>query len=420
MARIMCFSPFILGISSFIGSIIQAQRKFVIYAMTPVFYNLGTIIGILYLYPKFGFKGLAWGVVLGSLMHLGIQIPTFLKSDLIPKIKFGKLSKDVTDLLKSSIPRTIEAVSGQLNVSIIIAIAGLMSAGAVSIFSLSYALQAVTISLIGASYALAAFPAMTSSYARGDLDGMIKKFLTAARHIIFWTAPAAILFIVLRAQIVRTIFGTGNFSWEDTRLVAASLAIFSISMVPQALNLLFIKSFYAASKTWIPLIISLISTITIPILAISYLYIYENSIISLGILESILRVDNIENINILLLPLAMTTVVFIQTILLYFVFVKEFRPIFSKLRRIIFHSLVSSIVMGFVLYYGLGLFEFFSDSDTAIGVFLQGLFAGIIGIISWILILMLLGNKEIKSVWKITHSKIWKSKPFVEVDNTMK
>jgi putative peptidoglycan lipid II flippase len=89
MSRIMCISPFILGLSSFVGSIIQTKRKFMIYALSPVFYNLGSLSGILYLYPKFGLIGLSLGVIVGSLLHLFILLPSFLKSNLVPKIKFN-------------------------------------------------------------------------------------------------------------------------------------------------------------------------------------------------------------------------------------------------------------------------------------------------------------------------------------------
>lgn len=419
MSRIMCISPFMLGISSFIGSIIQTKRKFMVYAMTPVFYNIGTIVGIIYLYPIFGLQGLAWGVILGSLMHIGVQIPTFLKTNLVPRLKLKVWSKNVKDLIISSIPRTIEAITGQINISIVIIFAGLMSAGAVSVFSLSLSLQGITLALIGASYALAAFPAMSAACAKGDIADMLKHFTTAGRHIIFWTIPASVLFIVLRAQIVRTIFGTGNFNWDDTRLVAASLAIFSISMLPQAMNMLFIKGFYAAGKTWKPLIISMVSTISIPIFIFIFFYVFQNSVIISEIIESTLRIEGSENSNILLLPLALISAIFIQLILLYRSFTKEFGGVFNRLRKILIQALIASVVMGLVSYFSLYYLSFMAEKDTGIGIFLQGLIAGIIGIFTWFMVLVLIGNREIKAVWRTVHSKIWKTKPLVEVGGIM-
>jgi len=419
MSRIMCFSPFVLGISSFVGSIIQTKRKFMVYALAPVLYNLGTLTGILYLYPKFGLIGLSLGVIVGSLLHLGILLPSFLKTDLVPSIKLNFYSKDLRDLLKDSVPRMITGMSGQINFSIIIAIAGLMSAGAVSIFSLSNTLQGVTISLIGASYALAAFPAMSNAFSKGNVDKMLDHFVTAARHIIFWTVPISVLFIVLRAQVVRTVFGTGNFSWDDTRLVAASLAVFSISMLPQALNMLFIKGFYSANKTWKPLIISLISTALVPIFAGIYFYIFKNSIINLGILDAVIRNTDTNSSDVLILPLALVSSIIFSTIFLYILFTKEIGDIIPRVKKILFQTSLSSVIMGIVTYKMLGVFEFLTVTDTALGVFLQGLFAGLVGITTWIIALVVIDNREIKSVWRTIHSKIWRVKPIIETKQTM-
>ncbi|MFN4181546.1 MAG: lipid II flippase MurJ [Candidatus Paceibacteria bacterium] len=73
LSRIMLLSPIFLGLSNLFGSITQLHRKFFIYALSPIFYNLGIIGGVLLLYPYFGIRGLAVGVVLGAFMHFGIQ-----------------------------------------------------------------------------------------------------------------------------------------------------------------------------------------------------------------------------------------------------------------------------------------------------------------------------------------------------------
>src|SRR3989338_5051883 len=76
LSRILLLSPLLLGLSNLASSVVQSFRRFYIYAVSPLFYNLGIIIGILFLMPKFGLYGIVWGVVLGALMHLAIQLPT--------------------------------------------------------------------------------------------------------------------------------------------------------------------------------------------------------------------------------------------------------------------------------------------------------------------------------------------------------
>jgi putative peptidoglycan lipid II flippase len=93
MSRILLLSPILLGLSNMFASITQVGKRFLVYALCPLFYNLGIILGVLILYPIFGIYGLALGVVLGAFMHLAIQIPFIIESGLftIFPIKINKI-----------------------------------------------------------------------------------------------------------------------------------------------------------------------------------------------------------------------------------------------------------------------------------------------------------------------------------------
>ncbi len=75
LTRIMFLSPLFLGISGVLGGILQSFRRFLIYSLAPIFYNLGIIAGALWFSGWWGLSGLAWGVVLGACLHMLIQIP---------------------------------------------------------------------------------------------------------------------------------------------------------------------------------------------------------------------------------------------------------------------------------------------------------------------------------------------------------
>ena len=87
-ARIMLLSPILLGISNFFASVTQMYNRFLIYAISPLLYNLGIIIGIVFLYPYFGLYGLIGGVILGAVMHMGLQIPFVASRGLLPRFAF--------------------------------------------------------------------------------------------------------------------------------------------------------------------------------------------------------------------------------------------------------------------------------------------------------------------------------------------
>jgi putative peptidoglycan lipid II flippase len=79
-------------------------------------------------------------------------------------------------------------------------------------------MQNIPLTLVGASYSVATFPVLARFFGAGDMTAFVAQVRSAIRHIMFWVFPITALFIVLRAQIVRVILGSGNFTWQDTPL----------------------------------------------------------------------------------------------------------------------------------------------------------------------------------------------------------
>src|SRR3989338_2080644 len=107
LSRIMLLSPVLLGLSNLFGTVTQIFRKFFIYALSPIFYNLGIIIGILFFYPVFGIYGLAYGVVLGAFMHFLIQLLASNQCGFTPRFSGSINFADVQRTVLVSLPRTL-------------------------------------------------------------------------------------------------------------------------------------------------------------------------------------------------------------------------------------------------------------------------------------------------------------------------
>lgn len=412
--RVLLLSPLFLGISQLFGSIVQVYRRFFIYAISPILYNIGIIFGIIYLYPKYGEVGLVSGVVLGSLLHLIIQLPFIASVKLIPKITY-KLDLDLLKkILTLSLPRTITMTSSQISLLFLVGIASLMTTGSIAIFNFAYNLQSVPLSIIGVSYSLAAFPTLAKLFAEGQKELFFSKIITSTKHIIFWSVPVIIMFIVLRAQIVRTILGTGNFSWQDTRLVAAALAIFSISVLAQSLILLFVRSYYAIGETKRPLLINVFSIILMGIFALILQALFRENETFRFFFEGILRLSGTPGTEIIILPLAFSIGMLVNVSILWISFENKF-PGFSKsVIKTFMHSIFASVLGGYATYLMLQYLANVFDLNTVLGVFSQGFISGIIGLILILIILIMLDNAELKDISNTLHKKIWRVKPVVE------
>ncbi|MFA6077444.1 MAG: lipid II flippase MurJ [Candidatus Paceibacterota bacterium] len=411
LSRILLLSPFILGLSNNIfGSITQFYKRFFVYALAPVLYNAGIIVGVFLFYPTFGMKGLAFGVVFGALLHVLVQLPVAIERGFMPRFVKEMNWKDISQVVVVSLPRTITLSANHFVLIALGALASTMYVGSISIFNFSFNLQSVPLATIGVAYSMAAFPMLASFFTRGEKERFVEHMITALRHIIFWSVPITVLFIVLRAQIVRTILGSGAFSWNDTRLTAAALALFSFSVLTQSLTVLFSRGYHAAGDTRKPLFINLFSSVGAIGGAFWLVVLFEKNTFFQYFIESILRVDYIPGTIVLMLPLAYSIASIINATMHWFMFEKDFNiDLYHIIRKTFFESFSASVIMGFVAYNCLNFFALILNTQTAVGIFLQGFLSGGIGIIFGIIVLKILKNSEIRDISFALHKKFWKA-----------
>jgi putative peptidoglycan lipid II flippase len=259
LSRVLLISTVLLGMSAVMGGILQSMRRFVAFAFAPVLYNLGIIAGIVFLVPIYGVTGIAWGVVIGAFFHLFVQamvaIPMGMKKLSAPTFK----DKGVRQILKLTLPRVGALAAMQVNLIVLIAFASQLETGSVAIFNLANNLQYVPIGLIGISFAVASLPVFSKLVAHNDMDGLRQIFLSTTRKVFFLIIPATAITLLLRAQIVRILYGAGEFDWADTIRTADVLAMFALSLIAQSAAPVLTRVFYALKDSKTPFIVAAIS-----------------------------------------------------------------------------------------------------------------------------------------------------------------
>lgn len=409
ITRILLIQPIILSLSSLMGSLVQAYKKFTVYALSPVLYNFGIILGVVFFYPIFGLIGLAYGVIVGALLHLIMQSMFIFEEGIYPKLTTKIRFKKVYYIVVNSFPRTAAILSTQAILIYMTYLASTMVYGSISTFNLSYNLQAVPLAIIGVSYSLAAFPALSKFFQDGEMQKFYKNINQTLRHILFWSLPIMAMFIVLRAQIVRVILGSGNFDWEATRLVAAALAIFTLSIWSQSISILFLRAYYAMGKTLKPFLITF-SFFILVVMSSFYFLDLVNSDKVLYIKE-FLRLNNVSDISVLALPVSFSFAQIIYTILLILFFGNFTKIINKRLLHSVWQSFIASLTAFLVTFISLNFWDRFFDLNTFWGILSQGFISGVTGLVSAFAILILIGNREVKTVIKTVKTKFWKTKP---------
>lgn len=411
LSRILLLQPIFLGISGILASVTQVHGRYLLYAIAPLLYNISIIFGIMALYPIFGLSGIAYGVVLGAFLHMGIQIPFALRVGYLKPTDFRLRPGQLWNIVSISIPRTLSIAANQLALLVLIAMAATLGAGAVSVFSLAFNLQAAPLSIIGASYSVAAFPTLARFFAKGQTSQFCDQIITASRHIIFWSIPLMSLVVVLRAHIVRVVLGSGSFDWADTRLTAAALALFIISLTAQALSLLFVRGYYAAGETVKPLFVNLATAAGIVGGGYWLTKLFQENDVWRFFVEELLRVENIPGTEVLMLPLSYAIFSVANVLIFLVLYERDFGVFHRRIGKPLFESFSAAVVAGFFAYQTLGVLDGVLDINTFVGVFLLGLIAGIVGMGAGAVVLHVLDNREIREVWETLHHKIWRYIP---------
>ncbi|MFA6285126.1 MAG: murein biosynthesis integral membrane protein MurJ [Parcubacteria group bacterium] len=397
LTRIMFLSPIFLGISGIFGGILNSFKRFLIYSLAPIMYNLGIIFGALFLVKPFGIAGLACGVVIGAFFHMAIQYPNVKMVGLkyFPRLSFK--NKNLRKVITLMIPRTMGLAVTQINLLVVTIIASTLAAGSLAIFNFANNLQSFPLGIFAIPFALAVFPILSHHAARDERDVFIQNFSKTFRQILFFIIPASILILVLRAQIVRIVLGAGNFDWQDTILTFQALGIFAVSLFAQSTIPLLARSFYALHNTKVPFLTGIISeafNLAAALILSRYWGVLGlvwalslSSIVNMFLLVFILRnkLDNLDD---------------------------------KKIISVILKISISALAAGLVAQVTKYLISPYINLDTFLGVFWQMFFAGGLGLATYFTFTRLFDLEEFHYLKKIFSSRIFRLRPPLPEDPT--
>jgi len=394
--RIMFLSPLILGISMVLGGVLQSLRQFLLYSIAPIFYNLGITIGATLFVSFMGPSGLAWGVVLGALMHASIQCVGAYRNGY--RWKWILNFKDIETRLigRLMVPRTIGLAITQLNTVITTVLASFLPVGSVTVYSLATNLQSVPNGVIGVSFAVAAFPVLANAIAREDGPGFVECVARTIRQVLFLMIPISLIILLLPAQIVRVIYGTGQFDWAATRATANTLSFFALGLFAQSLLHLLARAFYALSDTKTPLVIGIISELISIIAAL--LLMKPLGVAGLALAFSI---GNIIHMSLLFITLRSVTSGLQE----------------GKLLSMFYRVSVAGIVMAVVVIFTKNVIGSHLDLNRFWEILLQGVVSGTLGILVYGAITYALKTEEMLDLIGSFKKRLFKTRDVpVEVE----
>jgi putative peptidoglycan lipid II flippase len=256
LLRIQLPAPIIFGLSGLIMGILNAHQYFLLPALAPSMYSLGMVFGAVVLAPRLGVRGLAWGVVVGAMCHLLIQIPALLRlphQRYIPTL--GLHMPSVHEVARLMGPRLLGIAIVQLNFLLNTYLASKQPQGSLTGISLAFPLMMMPEAAIAQSIAIAALPTFSAQVARGRPDQMRASLALTLRGVLLLTIPATLGLILLRFPLVTLLYQRGLFDTHSTDLVAWALLWYATGLVGHCVVEIVTRAFYALRDTKTPVII---------------------------------------------------------------------------------------------------------------------------------------------------------------------
>jgi putative peptidoglycan lipid II flippase len=261
MMRVIAINPFLFAIATVLSSIQQAVGRFVFYALAPVLYNVGILIGItvfthginIFGWQVFdgGIMGVALGVVLGAIFQILVSLFGLFGLGFEYDFKIHWKNRGFRKVLKLLPARSLDQGIDYINSIVNVNLSSRMGAGVLRSFQQATVLRHMPVSLIGIAISTAFFPKMTEESGKGASGEFIKTFRTALRMIIWIALPVTVIAFFTRGYVVSFIKNGGDW------LIASILGILVLSVFTSSIFHIASRGFYAQQDTRTPLIVSI-------------------------------------------------------------------------------------------------------------------------------------------------------------------
>jgi putative peptidoglycan lipid II flippase len=259
LSRVLFPIVVLLGLSGVIVGILNTYDHFTVPALTPVFWNLAIIAGLVVGVPRADGESAALyvyagSILLGTVIQLLLPVPWLRGLDGRLQLVLDWRDPAVRRFFTLMLPVTLTL--GLINVNAVIdtlfASRLLDPELAPAAIDKAFRLYMLPQGMFSVAVATILFPTLARLAGRGDLDGFRATVSTGIRQIAFLLIPAAVVSALLAEPIVRLVYERGKFTAADVTVVASCLAAFSLGLVFNGWMLMLTRGYYALQSNWIP------------------------------------------------------------------------------------------------------------------------------------------------------------------------
>lgn len=252
LMRILLIGTLIFSVSGLVMGILNSHNHFLLPALAPIMFDVGILLGVIFLLPIFGVTGIAIGAVLGASMHLGIQIPGLVHFRAKWRPEISLRDPVLWRVVRLMLPRVAGLGVFSLNFLVMNNIASRLGTGAVSALDWGWRLMQIPQTLIGTAMGTVIFPTLAALSELGDDDNKRSAMTGALRFILVATIPSAVGLIFVGRPIIG-LLERGAFDASASELVYTTLRFFALGIIVHSALEVVARSFYADKDTLTPL-----------------------------------------------------------------------------------------------------------------------------------------------------------------------
>jgi len=250
----------LLGISGVVVGILNSYDRFGAFAISPLFWNLTIILVLVVLEPMFSgndrIYAYAIGILAGTAVQLAIPAWDLRNTPFKFNWSFDWRHPGVRRVLLLMLPVTISL--GLINFNLVInsLFGSLVNDEAPAAIDKAFRIYQLPQGIFSVAIATVLFPTLARFANRGALDDLRSTLANGMRQILFVLLPAAAAVLALSEPMIRLVYQRGEFTPDDTTLVATALFWFAFSLPTNGLFLLLTRTFFGLQRPWIPTVIS--------------------------------------------------------------------------------------------------------------------------------------------------------------------
>ena len=265
--RINCLTLALFAASIALGEVLVANRRFFFYALAPVLYPLGAILGTLLFADTLGVYAPAWGTVAGAVAHLVARAVGSLRTSFRFRPSLRVQTPAFREFFRLMLPRMVSYPIDPVQTAYFAALALTFGPGSASALTFADDYRAVPVILIAQQFSLAAFPSLSGAFARRDRPGFRTILNRNVLTVGVLTLIAAVLLAVLAPAFIHVLLRGGDFDESDVALTASLLAAFAISVPFDGLTYPLSRGLYATHNTLLQVIASIAGFVTIVVVS---------------------------------------------------------------------------------------------------------------------------------------------------------